>query len=143
MDKETLDELLLAGNEEILDAYRKLDRDDPDYYEHIKILSAWHERLVKQMAIQLENERKKDELAIEADRVAVENLKVNEEASNAKKRNWIDVFGNVIGAGSLGASIWMFCRSTKFEKDNAILSTTDQTVVKGGLNNIFRNFFRK
>lgn len=141
--KEALDQRLLDSNEKILEAYQKLDPEDPKYWEHLKILSSWHEKLVKDLEIQLENERKQDELAIEADRVAVENLRVNEESANAKKRNWIDIFGNIIGAGSLGASIWMFCRSTKFEKDNAILSTTDQTVVKGGLNNIFKNFWRK
>ena len=137
-----LTERLLKANEKLLEAYEQLDPKDQHYWERLKLLEGLHEKVLKDVELELTDRRKGDELDIEQDRIAVEKRKVIEAERSNRKGEKLEISKQLVMVGTTVLSTWagwkMFKRSTAKEADEAILTTTDQTVVKSGLGSIFR-----
>ena len=143
MDKEKmLTERLLVTNEKLLEAYNALDPNDPKYWERLKTLSALHEKVIKDVELELNDQRKDEEINLEYDRIAVEERKIAEAERSNRKGEKLEISkqGVLVGTTLLSTltGLWMFKRSTRKEADEALLTQTDQTVVRSGIGNIFR-----
>lgn len=147
MDRdELLTKRLLVANEALLEAYGNLDPKDPEYWQKLKTLSALHEKVIRDVELELNDQHKEAELDLESERNAIEMQKINEATRANRKGEKLEIskqavlVGTTLFSGLTG--LWMFKRSTRKEADEALLTQTDQTVVKSGLSNIFR-FGRK
>lgn len=143
MDRnEMLTERLAVTNRKLLEAYNKLDPEDPKYWEKLKTLSAMHEKVIKDVELELNDQRKESEMDLEYDKLEVERRKIDEAERSNRKGEKLEISKQAVLVGTTIFSTifgWkMFKRSTAKEKDEAILTTTDQTVVRSGLGSIFR-----
>ena len=143
MDRnEMLTERLLKSNEALLTAYESLDPKDPDYWNKLKIACALHEKVVKDVETELEDQHREAELELEYDKNEIERRKIDEAERSNRKGEKLEISkqGVIVGTTLLStiAGIWMFKRSTRKESDEALLTQTDQTVVKSGLGSIFK-----
>lgn len=140
--REILNKRILESNKALLDIYANLDPTDPKYWEHLKIAQAFHKGVIEDQQADMGDQRKKEELDIEADKNEIELRKVEEAERSNRKGERLEVSKQAVMVGttlfSTLAGVWMFKRSTKKEADEAILTTTDQTVVKNGLGSIFK-----
>lgn len=151
MNKELLDKRLIKSNEALVRLYEqmaKLDPSDPDYVEKLKAVAAVHKTVVEDAKNEtsriMETERlrveteKNDMLAINAS----EQLELDSKKAEDEKRAgfWRNVMDGIKVAATVGiagvttyAGIWKFKQSTKFEENDALLTTTDRTIVQEGL----------
>ena len=143
MDRnEMLTERLLKSNEALLTAYESLDPKDPDYWNKLKIACALHEKVVKDVETELEDQHREAELQLEYDKNEIELRKIEEAERSNRKGEKLEISkqGVIVGTALLSTvtGIWAYKRSTRKESDEAILTQTDQTVVKSGLGSLFR-----
>ena len=143
MDRqEFVTERLLVSNEKLLQAYNELDPSDPKYWEKLKTLSALHEKLTKDLELELNAQHEEEKINIEHNRNEIEQVKVEEAIRANRKGEKLEISKQAVLVGTTVLStftgLWMFKRSTRKEADEAILSTTDQTVVRSGLSSLFR-----
>ena len=143
MDREELlTQRLLKTNEKLLEALESLDPKDPNYWRNLKTIEALHSSVVHDVELELSDQQKDKEIDVEYERNAIEERKIAEAERSNRKGEKLEISRQVVTAGAALASTvtgWMmFKRATRKEADEAILTTTDQTVVKSGLGNIFR-----
>ena len=99
------------------------------------------EKATKAEAMAVEREKIATEKATKAEAIAAERERTESEAKSDMRKAILDVVGKGgIAAATIFsavAQIKMFDRSTEFEKENALLTTSEQTVVKNGLSGRF------
>lgn len=105
-------ERLLKANEALLKLYDSLDPEAEDYLKKLNTAKGVHQTIVD-------------------DVTTAETKRANKERE--KIDVWKIIATAVTGVLSSVASIFLFCRATEKEKDEAILSQTDKTVVQTGL----------
>lgn len=142
----------LAANKALLDAIGMIDPSDPDAVKKYEAISKlYHElnadikndfdREAKAEELKVEREKIKSEKATKAEAIAAERERTESEAKSDMRKAVLDVVGKGgIAAATIFsavAQIKMFDRSTEFEKENALLTTSEQTVVKNGLSGRF------
>lgn len=95
----------------------------------------------KAESIKVEREKIESDKATKAEAIAAERERTDKEAKSDTRKAVLDVVGKAgIAAATIFsavAQIKMFERSTEFEKENALLTQTDQTVVRNGLTGKF------
>lgn len=123
-------ERLVASNEALLRAYRELDLTSGNSIEQLEALAKLQHEVV-------------EDTKNETNRVIVkEQLEADER--KAEKESKGRIFGNILqgvgiavtlglGVAQLLSDNWRFERATRKEEDEAILTTTDRTVVTDGL----------
>ena len=142
----------LAANKALLDAIGMIDPSDPDAVKKYEAISKlYHElnadikndfdREAKAEELKVEREKIESEKATKAEAIAAERERTESEAKSDMRKAVLDVVGKGgIAAATIFsavAQIKMFDRSTEFEKENALLTTSQQTVVKNGLSGRF------
>lgn len=142
----------LAANKALLDAISMIDPSDPDAVKKYEAISKlYHElnadikndfdREAKAEELKVEREKIESEKATKAEAIAAERERTESEAKSDMRKAVLDVVGKGgIAAATIFsavAQIKMFDRSTEFEKENALLTTSEQTVVKNGLSGRF------
>lgn len=142
----------LAANKALLDAIGMIDPSDPDAVKKYEAISKlYHElnadikndfdREAKAEELKVEREKIESEKATKAEAIAAERERTESEAKSDMRKAILDVVGKGgIAAATIFsavAQIKMFDRSTEFEKENALLTTSEQTVVKNGLSGRF------
>lgn len=142
----------LAANKALLDAIGMIDPSDPDAVKKYEAISKlYHElnadikndfdREAKAEELKVEREKIESEKATKAEAIAAERERTESEAKSDMRKAILDVVGKGgIAAATIFsavAQIRMFDRSTEFEKENALLTTSEQTVVKNGLSGRF------
>lgn len=142
----------LAANKALLDAIGMIDPSDPDAVKKYEAISKlYHElnadikndfdREAKAEELKVEREKIESEKATKAEAIAAERERTESEAKSDMRKAVLDVVGKGgIAAATIFsavAQIKMFDRSTEFEKENALLTTSEQTVVKNGLSGRF------
>ena len=145
MDREEmLTRRLMATNENLLKALEALDPSDPDYWKNLKTIEALHSSVVRDVELELSDRQKDKEIDVEYERNAIEERKIAESERANRKGEKLEISKQVVLVGTSLLSFFggwkMFNRATKKEADEAILTTTDQTVVKSGLGGIFKGF---
>ena len=152
MDNTSYEERRLAANEKLLEAIRNIDPLDPNAEKlYARATKLYHElnedikmHLTREDEIQknkIEREKIKSEANTKAEAIKMERERTASESKTEKRKAYFDFFGKImIAAASIFAAIsqiWMFKRSTEKEKDEAILTQTDQTIVRNGLSGRF------
>lgn len=152
MTAEDFTERKLAANRALLDAIGMIDPSDPDAMQKYEAVSKlYHElnadikndfdREAKAAELEVEREKINTEAKTKADAIAAERDRNEKEAKSDLRKAILDVVGKGgIAAATIFsaiAQIQMFNRSTEFEKENALLTTTDQTTVKNGISGRF------
>lgn len=142
----------LAANKALLDAIGMIDPSDPDAVKKYEAISKlYHElnadikndfdREAKAEELKVEREKIESEKATKAEAIKAERERTESEAKSDMRKAILDVVGKGgIAAATIFsavAQIKMFDRSTEFEKENALLTTSEQTVVKNGLSGRF------
>lgn len=142
----------LAANKALLDAIGMIDPSDPDAVKKYEAISKlYHElnadikndfdREAKAEELKVEREKIESEKATKAEAIKAERERTESEAKSDMRKAVLDVVGKGgIAAATIFsavAQIKMFDRSTEFEKENALLTTSEQTVVKNGLSGRF------
>lgn len=142
----------LAANKALLDAINKIDPSDPDATKKYEAISKLYHELNADIKNELDKTAKAEELVVErekiesekatkAEAIKAERERTEAEAKSEKTRSIIDISGKIaMAVATVFAAIsqlWMFKRSTEKEVDEAILTQTDQTVVKNGLSGRF------
>jgi len=142
----------LAANKALLDAIGMIDPSDPDAVKKYEAISKlYHElnadikndfdREAKAEELKVEREKIESEKATKAEAIAAERERTESEAKSDMRKAILDVVGKGgIAAATIFsavAQIKMFDRSTEFEKENALLTTSQQTVVKNGISGRF------
>lgn len=143
MDKEEmLTKRLLATNQKLLEALGSLEPTDPKYWEKLKTIEALHQNVIRDVELDLNDQQEAKKIELEYDRNAIEERKIIEAERSNRKGEKLEISKQAVVVGTTLLSTFagwkMFKRSTRKEEDEAILSTTDQTIVKSGLGNIFR-----
>ena len=142
----------LAANKALLDAIGMIDPSDPDAVKKYEAISKlYHElnadikndfdREAKAEELKVEREKIESEKATKAEAIAAERERTESEAKSDMRKAVLDVIGKGgVAAATIFSAITqlkMFDRSTEFEKENALLTTSEQTVVKNGLSGRF------
>lgn len=142
----------LAANKALLDAIGMIDPSDPDAVKKYEAISKlYHElnadikndfdREAKAEELKVEREKIESEKATKAEAIAAERERTETEAKSDMRKAVLDIVGKGgIAAATIFSAVaqWkMFDRSTEFEKENALLTTSEQTVVKNGLSGRF------
>lgn len=142
----------LAANKALLDAIGMIDPSDPDAVKKYEAISKlYHElnadikndfdREAKAEELKVEREKIESEKATKAEAIKAERERTESEAKSDMRKAVLDVVGKGgIAAATIFsavAQIRMFDRSTEFEKENALLTTSQQTVVKNGISGRF------
>lgn len=142
----------LAANKALLDAIELIDPSDPDAGKKYESIAKLYHELNSDIKNELDKQMKADELVVErekiesekatkAEAIKAERERTEQEAKSDMRRTVLDVVGKTgIAAATIFsavAQIQMFNRSTKFEEENALLTQTDQTIVKNGLSGRF------
>lgn len=143
MDREELlTQRLLKTNEKLLEALDNLDPSDPNYWKNLHTIEALHSSVVHDVELELSDQQKDKEIELERDRNAIEERKIVEAERANRKGEKLEISKQAVVVGTTLLSTFggwaMFKRATRKEADEAILTTTDQTVVKSGLGNIFK-----
>lgn len=143
MDREELlTQRLLKTNEKLLEALDNLDPTDPNYWKNLHTIEALHSSVVHDVELELSDQQKDKEIELERDRNAIEERKIVEAERSNRKGEKLEISKQAVVVGTTLLSTFggwaMFKRATRKEADEAILTTTDQTVVKSGLGNIFK-----
>lgn len=142
----------LAANKALLDAIGMIDPSDEDAVQKYEAISKLYHELNADIKNDFDREAKAEELKVEREKIDSE-AKTKAEAIKAEReRNETEAKSDtrkavldLIGKGGIAAAtifsavaqIKMFDRSTEFEKENALLTTSEQTVVKNGLSGRF------
>lgn len=142
----------LAANKALLDAIGMIDPSDEDAVQKYEAISKLYHELNADIKNDFDREAKAEELKVEREKIDSE-AKTKAEAIKAEReRNESEAKSDtrkavldLIGKGGIAAAtifsavaqIKMFDRSTEFEKENALLTTSEQTVVKNGLSGRF------
>ena len=133
---------LLKTNEKLLEALDNLDPTDPNYWKNLHTIEALHSSVVHDVELELSDQQKDKEIELERDRNAIEERKIIEAERSNRKGEKLEISKQAVVVGTTLLSTFggwaMFKRATRKEADEAILTTTDQTVVKSGLGNIFK-----
>lgn len=152
MDNKSFEERRLAANAKLLEAIDLIDPADEKAGEkYAEVAKLYHElnediktELNHQDSLQknkIERERIKVEANTKAEAIRMERERTSSEAKTEKRKAVFDILGKImIAAASIFAGIsqlWMFKRSTEKEKDEALLTQTDQTIVRNGLSGRF------
>ena len=142
----------LAANKALLEAIQLIDPQDPEAGKKFESIAKLYHELNSDIKNELDARMKADELAVErekidsekatkADAIMAERERTEQDAKSEKRKAILDVVGKGgIAAATIFsaiAQIKMFERSTKFEEENALLTQTDQTVVRNGLSGKF------
>ena len=124
----------LKANRKLLEAMDSVDPNDPDAGAKYEAIAKLYHELNSDIKNELDREAKADETALEYERL-------DQDAKTEKVRARIDIAGkSVMAAASIFAALsqlWMFKRSTEKEHEEAILTETNQTVVRNGLSGRF------
>lgn len=142
----------LAANKALLDAIGMIDPSDEDAVQKYEAISKLYHELNADIKNDFDREAKAEELKVEREKIDSE-AKTKAEAIKAEReRNETEAKSDtrkaildLVGKGGIAAAtifsavaqIKMFDRSTEFEKENALLTTSEQTVVKNGLSGRF------
>lgn len=142
----------LAANKALLDAIGMIDPSDEDAVQKYEAISKLYHELNADIKNDFDREAKAEELKVEREKIDSE-AKTKAEAIKAEReRNESEAKSDtrkaildLVGKGGIAAAtifsavaqIKMFDRSTEFEKENALLTTSEQTVVKNGLSGRF------
>ena len=142
----------LAANKALLDAIGQIDPSDEDAVQKYEAISKLYHELNADIKNDFDREAKTEELKVEREKIASEANTKAEAIKAERERNESEVKSDtrkavldLIGKGGIAAAtifsavaqIKMFERSTEFEKENALLTTSGQTVVKNGLSGRF------
>lgn len=143
MDREEmLTKRLLATNQKLLEALDSLEPTDPKYWEKLKTIEALHLNVIRDVELDLNDQQEAKKIELERDRNDIEERKIVEAERSNRKGEKLEISKQAVIVGTTLLSTFtgwkMYKRSTRKEADEPILTTTDQTVVKSGLGNIFR-----
>ena len=142
----------LAANKALLDAIGMIDPSDEDAVQKYEAISKLYHELNADIKNDFDREAKNEELKVEREKIASEANTKAEAIKAERERNETEAKSDtrkavldLIGKGGIAAAtifsavaqIKMFDRSTEFEKENALLTTSEQTVVKNGLSGRF------
>ena len=142
----------LAANKALLDAIGMIDPSDPDAVKKYEAISKLYHELNADIKNDFDREAKAEELRVEREKIATEKATKAEAIAAERERTESEAKSDmrkaildVVGKGGIAAAtifsavaqIKMFDRSTEFEKENALLTTSEQTVVKNGLSGRF------
>lgn len=142
----------LAANKALLDAIGMIDPSDEDAVQKYEAISKLYHELNADIKNDFDREAKAEELKVEREKIASEANTKAEAIKAERERNESEVKSDtrkaildLVGKGGIAAAtifsavaqIKMFDRSTEFEKENALLTTSEQTVVKNGLSGRF------
>jgi len=142
----------LAANKALLDAIGLIDPSDEDAVQKYEAISKLYHELNADIKNDFDREAKAEELKVEREKIASEANTKAEAIKAERERNESEVKSDtrkaildLVGKGGIAAAtifsavaqIKMFDRSTEFEKENALLTTSEQTVVKNGLSGRF------
>ena len=142
----------LAANKALLDAIGMIDPSDEDAVQKYEAISKLYHELNADIKNDFDREAKVEELKVEREKIAseantkAEAIKAERERNESEsKSDTRKAVLDLIGKGGIAAAtifsavaqIKMFDRSTEFEKENALLTTSEQTVVKNGLSGRF------
>jgi len=131
-------ERLIKSSEALDKAYDSLDVNEEDYYDNLKTVSAFHERVATDFNNYVTINNEKEKLAVE------------EKKGDDEKK--ISIIGHVLSAISIVAGVVTFLADEKgrdrrfdmahtFEETNAYLKSSDKLAVREGLEEPRRNFF--
>lgn len=141
MNNEEFNKRRLEANEKLMEAIDMIDLTDEDAAEKLNAISQLYHELNQDIKNNLDHEDKKAENAIKESAVKAEKEKAAEANKTEKIKAASGILGQVlIAAASVFAAcsqLWMFKRSTEKEADEALLTQTDQTVVRNGLSGRF------
>lgn len=142
----------LAANKALLDAIGMIDPSDEDAVQKYEAISKLYHELNADIKNDFDREAKAEELKVEREKIAseantkAEAIKAERERNESEsKSDTRKAILDLIGKGGIAAATIfsavteykMFNRSTEFEKENALLTTSAQTVVKNGLSGRF------
>lgn len=138
----------LKANETLLKMIEAIDPADDDACRKFEAVSKLYHELNADIKNNLDKETREQELDVEREKIKTE-AKTKAEAIEAERdrtkseahRDKLKVGADLIGKGIIGASTvyaaWqqyrMYNRATEKEKDESILTLSDQTVVRNGL----------
>lgn len=137
MDNNMFNERILAAQEALLKAYKNLDPSDPKFTEKMKAIAAMHQQINEDIenSVTIEVEHMKADS--ESKQIAVEKEKVKYGFLGDIGKN----LGTVVAAGLGFAGIIYsekrldrrFDKASKFEENDAYLTTTAKETVREGL----------
>ena len=152
MDTKSFAERRMKANECLLKAIDLIDPRDPDAGKKFKEIADLYHELNADIKNELDHEQKKAELELErekmdkeagtkAEAIQMEREKTESQAHSDKVKAYLDISGKIaIAVSTVFAAVsqlWMFKRSTEKESDEALLTQTDQTIVRNGLSGRF------
>lgn len=152
MTQEDFTKRKLAANKALLDAIGMIDPSDEDAVQKYEAISKLYHELNADIKNDFDREAKAEELKVEREKIESEANTKAEAIKAERERNESEVKSDtrkaildLVGKGGIAAAtifsavaqIKMFDRSTEFEKENALLTTSEQTVVKNGLSGRF------
>ena len=137
MDNKDFDRRRLEANEKLLEAIELVDLTDEDAAEKLNAISQLYHELNQDIKNGLDHEDKKAENAIKESAVKAE----KEKAAEANKTEKIKAASGILGqllvavatAGTAFVHLYTFNRATAKEADEALLTQTDQTIVRNTL----------
>lgn len=142
----------LAANKALLDAIGMIDPSDEDAVQKYEAISKLYHELNADIKNDFDREAKAEELKVEREKIASEANTKAEAIKAERERNESEAKSDtrkavldLVGKGGIAfATVFsavtqykMFNKSTEFEKENALLTTSAQTVVKNGLSGRF------
>ena len=123
-------ERLLASNQQLLDGYAALDPNSEDYVRKVEALTKMHHEVVEDLK-NLSND------SIETRKLDADDARLKKESVWHAVGNAVQLLGIVLtgalGVAELKSMNKRFEQATRKEADEAILTTTDRTVVTDGL----------
>lgn len=137
MDNKDFDTRRLAANEKLLEAIELVDLTDEDAAEKLNAISQLYHELNQDIKNDLDHKDKIAENAIKESAVKAE----TEKAAEANKTEKIKAASGILGqllvavatAGTAFVHLYTFNRATAKEADEALLTQTDQTIVRNTL----------
>lgn len=137
MDNSNYDTRRLAANKKLLEAIELVDPTDEDAAEKLNAIAQLYHELNQDIKNGLDHEDKKAENAIKESAVKAE----TEKAAEANKTEKIKAASGILGqllvavatAGTAFVHLYTFNRATAKEADEALLTQTDQTIVRNTL----------
>jgi hypothetical protein len=141
MTKEEFDNRRSKANQALLDAIEQVDASDPEAAERYKAIAALYHELNTDIKNEFDHSDKKEENAIKKEAIKAESEKAVASDKTERLKAGSDFVGKLIIAATsvfaAGTQLWMFKRSTEKEADEALLTQTDQTIVRNGLSGKF------
>ena len=147
----------LKANETLLKMIEAIDPGDDDACRKFEAVSKLYHELnadikndldmkAREQELDVEREKIKTEAKTKADAIEAERDRTESEAHRDKMKVKADLFGKGVVAASTAfaavTQVMMYNRSTEKEKDESILTLTDQTVVRNGLSGKFWKFWK-